>query len=328
MNEQMWGYLIHLGSNMWAKKGEVRPYYVEPIRRYHETMLTEKEIWKKVTEFLPGCGFNALLIDIGEGIKLESYPQLAIPGSWEKQEIKEELIRLRELGLTPIPKLNFSTGHNAWMQEFSYMVGSESYYRMCEEVVMELIELFDTPEFFHLGLDEELPITQLYFPVMTIRNPQKQLEDANRLFKLCLKKGVRPWMWTDPRAIESFGGEESFRTHIPKEVLVSNWFYGYLYRSKPVADAELYTKLGEWGYEQIPTCSTVTYNVNPQQTLKYCKENVISSSIKGYLTAPWEMTTSDQLYAHFHEAWTFKYAKERMYPEHQSSRENSYDKRR
>lgn len=315
MDNKMWAYMIYLGSNMWAKKGEVRPYYVDPERQYKETMVTEKDIWRKITDFLPGCGFNTLLIDIGEGVKLESYPQLAIPGSWEKQELKEELIRLREMGITPIPKLNFSTCHNAWMQDFSYMVGSEPYYRMCEETVSELIELFDTPEFFHLGLDEELVQTQLYFPITTVRTPQKQLEDANKLFKVCLEKGVRPWMWIDLPAIDSFGGEESFQQNIPKEVLISNWFYGFLYRSKPVKEAELYKKLGEWGYEQVPTSSTCLRNLNTRQTMKYCKENVEPSSIRGYLAAPWQSTIAERYYAHLNEAWIFKYAKERIYPE-------------
>ncbi len=320
MDHKMWAYMIYLGSNMWTKKETVKPYWVEPRLPeccYQEKMLTEKEIWRKVTDFLPGCGFNTLLIDIGEGVKLESYPQLAIPGSWEKQELKEELVRLREMGITPIPKLNFSSCHNAWMQEFSYMVGSEPYYKMCEEVVQELIELFGTPEFFHLGLDEELMPTPTpkYSPIVTVRSPRKQLEDANKLFKTCLEKGVRPWMWIDPPAIECFGGEESFQKHIPKEVLISNWYYGDLYVSKPVKNAELYNKLGEWGYDQMPTSSTCKYHTNIKQTMKYCKENVEPSSIKGYLTAPWIPTISERYYAHLSEAWVFKDAKEKIYPE-------------
>ena len=106
--DMMWAFMIYLGSNMWAKKGEKRPYRTEWEEEYHEEMVTSKEVWRKVTDFLPECGINTLLIDIGEGVQFDSHPELAIPGSWTKTELKTEIERLRAMGITPIPKLNFS----------------------------------------------------------------------------------------------------------------------------------------------------------------------------------------------------------------------------
>ena len=69
--------------------------------------------------------------------------------------MRAEIKRLRGLGLEVIPKCNFSCGHSAWMKDYAYMVGTETYYKFCDDVVAELIDLFDTPRFFHLGLEEE-----------------------------------------------------------------------------------------------------------------------------------------------------------------------------
>ena len=316
----MWVYMIQLGANMWAKPGEKRPYYTDKEDRYKESIATDKEVWRKVVDFLPGCGFNTLLIDIGEAIQYDTHPELAIPGAWTKEEMREELARLRSIGLTPIPKLNFSCCHNAWMGEYAYMVGTETYYRVCKDLIEEVIELFDTPEFFHLGLDEERFDLQQRFPFAVIRTPHQQIEDANRLFKICLDKGVRPWMWIESRCIESFGGEEYFRTHIPKEVLISNWFYHNVNKPQYKDRVELYKKLGEWGYEQVPTSSTYNYRLNSRQTMRYCKENVKDESLAGFMTACWIFTDWEDYYGLLNDAWRFGYAREQIYGEKMPAR--------
>ena len=98
--EHMWAILLRLGVNTNAKPGDCRPYEMEDEFRYHEKLFCDKEIWHKVTEYLPEEGINTVVIDINEGVKLDSHPELAVPGSWEKEEFKEELRRLRALGLS------------------------------------------------------------------------------------------------------------------------------------------------------------------------------------------------------------------------------------
>lgn len=309
----MWAYMIQLGSNMWGKPGEKRPYPVEWEEEYHEDMVTSKEVWRKVTDFLPKCGINTLLIDIGEGVKFDSHPELAIPGSWEKQELEEELLRLRGIGITPIPKLNFSCGHNAWLGEYAQMIGTDTYYHVCEELIQEVIELFDKPEFFHLGLDEETIQNQPYVPFATVRAPYKQIEDAVSLFQFCLDRGVRPWMWIDAHAVQSFGGEEEFCAKVPKEVLISNWYYFNPYTTTHPEKIKLYNKLAEWGYEQVPTSSTCSRALNSRQTMRYCKETVKENSIRGFMTAAWILTDEESYYGLLNDAWRFGCAKKTIY---------------
>ena len=130
-NKKMWAFMIQLGNNMWDKKDRQRDYNKdEEDSIYRDFLYTDKAIWDEITAFLPTCGINTLLIDIGEGVRLDSHPELAVEGSWTKEEFRKELQRLRSLGLTPIPKYNFSCGHSAWLQEYAYMVGTETYDRV------------------------------------------------------------------------------------------------------------------------------------------------------------------------------------------------------
>ena len=311
--DKMWVYMLQLGSNMWRKKGAHNPVYAESI--YHDTMYTEKEVWDKLTEALPGFGFNTVLVDVGEAIQLDSHPELTIPGAWSKSQAKEEISRLRELGLTPIPKLNFSAGHNAWLQDYAYMIGTDTYYKVTEEILEEMIEIFDTPEFFHLGLDEETTSQAEYNPITVLRSSFKFVEDAQKLFRVCDKKNVRPWIWLDKAALKVFGGDEGFSQNIPKNALVSNWYY-YDFNVERHQDwVEIYKKLGEWGYDQIPCCSTWNNSRNCWQTLEYCKEHVNPESIKGYMSAPWLFTTSKNYYGLLNGAQVFQHAKQQFYPE-------------
>ncbi len=316
-NSKMWAMLLHLGSNMWSRPG---------TNSYHSSMLCDKETWVKITSFLPECGINTLLIDMGEGVFLKSHPEMAIDGTWSQEEFKEDLARIRELGITPLPKYNFSCCHNGWMKDYVYKVGTPEYEQFCRDVVEETIELFGKPEFFHLGLEEETVEDQLVegFPVSVVRSADKLIENANDLFKTCRNKGVRPWMWLDPNLVKTFGGEKDFRNNVPKDVLLSNWYYGLV--SPDYHDSEamyshsgrigVYDLMDQWGYEQVPTVSSYLDRANPEQTMRYCKETFNTpDNVRGYITAPWVMTTPDSLLALKSDAWFFGCGKRKIYPD-------------
>ena len=313
--DMMWAFMLNLGSNMWQKMGEEHPFFTEVEENYHETMYTSKEVWRKVTDILPEWGINTLLIDLGEGVKYESHPEIAVEGAWEKEELIEELARLRSIGLTPLPKLNFSAGHNGWLGEYAFMVGSSIYYQVVEDLVNEVIDIFDTPEFFHLGLDEESSDGQYYAPVAVARRPYKQMADAQKLFKLCLDRGVRPWMWMDDRAVDNFGGPEAFCANVPKEVLMSNWYYWRLHPKENDPKVQLYDRLDEWGYEQVPCASTCYWPITSRQILRYCKEHLNPENVRGYMTAPWILTDEESYYGLLNDAWRLACSKKLIYGE-------------
>ena len=156
MNNKIWAFLIHLGTNCWMQKGAVADFpRPEEGFLFRDEMFCDKETWRKVVDFLPSRGINTLLIDVADGVCYDRHPEISIPGAWTKAELRAELDRLRSMGITPIPKCNFSSGHNAWLKEYAFMIGTPKHYEVCKDVIEELIELFDTPPFFHLGLEED-----------------------------------------------------------------------------------------------------------------------------------------------------------------------------
>lgn len=326
MQNKMWAFLIHLGSNMWFKKGF---YYGDSIQDeeepiYHDKMWCDRDTWRKVTDFLPSCGINTLLIDMGEAVRLDSHPELAIEGSWSKEEFRQELARLRSIGLTPLPKYNFSAGHNAWLKDYAYMIGTDIHNRVCKDIIEETIDLFDTPEFFHLGLEEEDPVNQGRQPeggqpVIIIRTPRKKTSDALELFDTCLSRGVRPWIWADYKSVDHFGGEKAFRANIPTSVLMSNFYYSSIPNCPTVFDdlpnARFYRDLNDWGYEQVPTSSTWEYHLNSKMTMRLFNEKIGTDHVRGFMTASWFHTTPRKYYALLNDAFTFYNARKDIFGE-------------
>lgn len=307
--------LLHLGSNMWGKRGANEKYPVDSI--YRDFLYTEKETWVKITSELPEYGFNTLLIDMGEGVELKRHPELAVEGTWSQEEFKKELERLRSIGITPIPKFNFSNGHSAWLQDYAYMVGTDTYNKVCCDVVEETIELFGNPEYFHLGLEEEEASMQTNQPIAITRSPAVKREHALMLFDVCKKHGVRPWIWADVNTIDAFGGKEVFCNTMPKDLVLSNWFYKFVSPRMLAEGREhewlrFYGELDSWGFDQIPTSSTWTHCLNSKVTMQYCKERA-KNSVIGYMTAPWFFTTERNYYALMNDIACFSYAWDDVY---------------
>ena len=71
------------------------------------------------------------------------------------EKLRNEIARLREMGLEPIPKMNFSTAHDIWLGEYSRMVSTKTYYRVCEDLIRDVAELFDHPRLMHIGFRSE-----------------------------------------------------------------------------------------------------------------------------------------------------------------------------
>ena len=95
----MWAYLAHFGMKLWE-------------RRCHYTDLkVDDSMWKSLTERAAKVGVNVFVIDLGEGMVFPSHPELAVRGSWEPERMKDEIARLKKMGMMAVPKLNFSSSH-------------------------------------------------------------------------------------------------------------------------------------------------------------------------------------------------------------------------
>ena len=320
MKEKRFVFLMHLGGNMWQKPDNVRMYKKESIDwLYRDYLVTDDATWHTVTDFLPGCGINTLLIDMGEAVELKSHPELAVRGSWSQEKFKDELKRLRSIGLEPLPKFNFSACHNAWMKDMIYRIGTKEYYRFCNDIIDEACELFDGPALFHLGMDEEDESSQRIngHAVIVTKTPEKFAEDTQKLFDACKRNGARPWMWAGVSVLDYYGGEKRFAEAVPHDVVLSNYHYGSIhvgsddmYASPSVRH---YKTLEQLGYDQIPCASAWSEPTCNLRTMNFAKNYMDDSKLLGFLSAPWHLTVPDMLYGLLHDATCQKLAIEKYY---------------
>ena len=113
MNKK-WIYFIQLSNHMWDDgNGKPRYWFTE----FDEDIYTPSnnvnyEVWDRIIKRASECGYNTLLIDLGDAIKYKSHPEIAADDALEVEEVKELLNKARALGFDLIPKLNFSTDHH------------------------------------------------------------------------------------------------------------------------------------------------------------------------------------------------------------------------
>ena len=104
--------------------------------------------------------------------------------------MRDEVVRLREMGLEPIPKLNFSTCHDAWLGPYARMVSTPQYYQVVKDLIAETIEMFGNPRLFHLGMDEEALVHQRQFEYVAQPAPA-ELQPIGNFAKKMRQSGLR-----------------------------------------------------------------------------------------------------------------------------------------
>lgn len=313
-HNMIWAYLIHLSDNMW---GDTPVSAAE--QPFHSQLHVDDAVWRQVIDFLPAQGFNTVLVDLGNAVVYDSHPEISAEGAWSKDKLKRELDHMRAIGLTPIPKLNFSAGHDAWLGVYSRMVATPQYYQVCEDLIKEVAELFGYPALFHLGMDEENAEMQRNYAFCCIRQHDLWWHDLYFLFDCCQKVNARPWVWADA-CWSYFGHQEEYLKKMPKSVLQSNWWYKKLVREKDGSISDFryqgYLALEQAGFDQVPTVSVVWgCHENAQQTMELAKTTFAQERTKGFMTAPWRMTYTENLYALLNDAYQFGLGKKVVYPE-------------
>lgn len=286
----LWGALLHMGTNMWSDvpvdawgpfKGEQLKLVCQADHlRFDET------VWQTLTARMAAAKMNLVVIDLGEALQYESHPELAVKGSWTIERFRKELARLRGLGLEPIPKLNFSTAHDTWLKAYGRQVSTPTYYAVCADLIREVCAIFDTPRFFHLGYDEETAGHQAKYSYAVVRQGDLWWHDFLFFVNTVEKCGVRPWIWSD----YIWNHPAEFLQRMPKSVLQSNWYYGDSFDAAKQKYVQAYIDLDKAGFDQIPTGSNWSNDVNFKGTVEFCQKNLASSRLKGFLMAPWFFT--------------------------------------
>ena len=303
--------LFHLGHNMWCDwfPADVDAQAVTAGFEAGRTPMPDTKLRSndamlaKAIDHSAAKGLNMVMLDLGEGLVYPSHPELAIEGSWTPDKMRAEIRRLNQMGLEVIPKLNFSTTHNGWLKHYRRMLSTPQYYQVCEDLIRDVAEIFETPRFMHIGFDEETATHQdnskrcLY---ITVRKGEFWWHDFLHIVRTCEKNGMRAWTWSD------YGWHHSdYYTRCPKSVLQSNWYYDESYggfelaQNKTSDHARLqgFYDLDKAGFEQVPCGTNWTgwkrkrENVGADDVIgklvKVCRRDISPKNLKGFLMAPW-----------------------------------------
>lgn len=305
--KMMWAAYVCMTQNMWDD--------------YKKPWCLEDKAWDETLMHLSAKGYNTVVLDIGDGLIWKSHPEIALSGAWSHERMKAEVKKAKDLGLTVLPKLNFSTLHDCWLGVYDRMVATPVYYGVCRDLINEICELFDTPEYVHLGMDEENYKMTSRYHFACYRQHDLMWHDLKFLCDCVSQNGSTPWIWADIMQNYPEGFREHFR---PDEILLSPWQYFALYEEhfNPITrtpeDYKCYTT-GIWkncGFtyiEEDPHCVTYRQEVIPamndgfkvvpttsfcfrcewnhDDTLRWFKEKAPQDKIIGFMDAPWEQTT-------------------------------------
>jgi hypothetical protein len=274
---KIWAELLHLSANMWGK--------------LYPDLLFDESLWNDALKKMVDVGMNMVVIDLGDGVKYESHPEIAVNNAWTVSKLQNELEKIRKMGLEPIPKMNFSTCHDAWLRNYSRMVSTKQYYDVCRDLIAEVIRLFDTPRFFHLGMDEENEANQKDDDLIIIRGNDLYWGDLYFLLGEVFKGGSRPWVWQD--YVRYF--PEKLSKMMPKSVLQSNWYNGKDFDPKTNNEVKAYQTLEALGYDQLPGGSNYYDGTeeNILNNVKFCVKNIADQRLLGFIQSPWKQTVEE-----------------------------------
>ena len=292
----IWAGLFHMGTNMWYDHVPEQGWepYVGEYRHLvgaADHVRFDEKIWRSLTARMAAVGMNMVVIDLGEAIQYPSHPELWVEGSWEIGRFRKELARLRAMGLEPIPKLNFSATHDAWLKEYSRMLSTPEYYRVCADLVRDVCEIFDHPRLMHLGYDEESYKHQKDFRFCAIRQGELWWHDFLFIAREVERRGTRPWIWSD----YVWQHREEFFRRMPKSVMQSNWHYDGEFDFSKISKSRaarirIYEDFDKAGFDQIPTGSNWACDTNFASTVKYCRRVCSPERLKGFLMTTWLFT--------------------------------------
>ena len=281
----------------------------------------EEEAWEALISKLSSYGIDTVLLDVCDAVEYKSHPEISLKNAWSRERVKKELARFREMGITVIPKMNFSARHDIWLGRYERMLSTPEYYEVCRDLIKELYEIFEHPEYIHIGMDEE--DDEHYYgngELVIYRRKNLFFKDLRFLMDVVKETGAKPWIWMDPLFVDA----EKYKAEIGNDALISPWYYYGLYPEhfKPIeelkehflATYEDFKRLGmtyaedhpfyvefrekilplaeDAGYEYFPCASRYFESwKNAEDLVRYFKEGVKAEKLHGFMTAPWMPVT-------------------------------------
>ena len=261
-------------------KGEVCDYPSMKFRGIHICWFPENHEWEieRMIRMAAYYKFNYVILEQWGPYQSRVAPWLNWPNPpMTKKAIKRLVTLSKELGVTLIPQLNIF-GHASFSRNVSgkhatidirpeyqplfepvagwnWCLSNPETRKLIKSMIVELLEDFDNPPFFHIGCDEALKPSC----PECCKQPYSELlvDYIGSVHKMLAERGVRAMMWQDmllekgdPRwqGYKANGTAETAKAAktLPKDIVICDWFY-----KKPRQNYESYTYFKSLGYDHV-----------------------------------------------------------------------------
>jgi hypothetical protein len=306
-HEKIRAVMLHMGMNMWCDwRAPGEP--VAKGRRYqHDEVFFSEEMWNRAVERACKRKYNCIVMDLGEFLRYPSHPEIAAKGAWSADRMREEVRRLRRLGLEPVPSLNFSATHDSWLGEYHRMLSTRIYYQVCSDILKDVAEIFEQPQAINIGFDEEGYNLQKGRGVVMVRQHEMWWHDLYWFVNQVEKLGARAIAFAD------YGWKHpEYAKKCPKSLIQQAWYYnqdaqGYeIDKMAPEFQRQLkiILELEEAGFDQFPCVTNwmsdrakkagLKNNIeNSSKMVEFCRRHIAPERMLGYMMASWTDTKGE-----------------------------------
>jgi hypothetical protein len=239
-------HIIILGKNMYLSVPSLKllDYPTFDFRALHITLFDtlDKKRIKQVIDKASEYRFNYIVMDIDNGMKFVTHPEVSKPNAFSKEEIKEIIQYSNEKYIEVIPQLDL-LGHQEWLLAkpypdlilkegilkdnhnmfLTYDPQNEKVYKIVFDLLNEIIDVFN-PKFLHIGHDEAFGLRIFDAP----KSFQLFANHINRINQFLSKKGIKTIIWGDMLKKEHNGGKKDIYKAIDlieKDVIIADWVY-------------------------------------------------------------------------------------------------------
>lgn len=227
------GAVYAKGAQIWDKPAfKVRSVHVI-IDMDSDTVHT-----KMISKLFARFKMNDIVMEAEQGVKWESRPEIVTPYAMDKQKVRE-LVQYAKDHYMRVTPLIQSLGHGEWMfrkgnnldfcedttYPYAYCPLNPKSYDFIFALMDEAIDLFDHPEYMHIGHDEHtnFGIFPSHPECKKIGNANLYFMDTMKIYNHLKAKGVKTMLWGDifpkPEFKEKLDG-------LPRDVVIADWHYG------------------------------------------------------------------------------------------------------
>jgi LysM repeat protein len=148
------------------------------------------KVAREVVDAMAEADMNLLVIDLADGVKYRSHPELKRHYSVPMGQLKRLVEHARKRGIEVVPKLNFAQSatqyHDQWLRPYNRRFNSGDYWKVAFELIDEVIGVCKPERFFHVGMDEDMD-----------RSHRQYAEAVRTLAEGLKARGLRAVMWKD-----------------------------------------------------------------------------------------------------------------------------------